>query len=90
MSLFSKLFGGGGTPKTPEPEEYEGFRILVEPIKESSGYRLAARIEKEIGGEVKRHQIIRADVFTSQDEARQFSLAKAKQMIDQLGDGLFG
>ena len=90
MSLFSKLFGGGGSPKTPEPETYEGFRIFVEPIKEGSGYRLAARIEKEVGGEVKSHRVIRADTFQSEDEARQYSRAKAKQMIDEQGDGLFG
>jgi len=89
MSLLSKLFGGG-TPKEPEPETYEGFQIFAEPIKEGSGYRLAARVEKEIGGETRSHQLIRADVFNAQDEARQFSLAKAKQMIDEQGDGLFG
>ena len=91
MSLFSKLFGGGsgGTPKAPEAVEHDGFKIFVEPIKEGSGYRLAARIEKQIGGEVKSHNVIRADVFNSLDEANQFSLAKAKQVIDEMGDGLF-
>ena len=89
MSLFSKLFGGGGSPKAPGPVDHEGFKIFVAPIKEGSGYRLAARIEKEIGGEVKSHKVIRADVFNSEDEARQFSLAKAKQVIDELGEGLF-
>ena len=74
MSLFSKLFGGGSAPKAPEPVDHAGFKIFVEPIKEGSGYRLAARIEKEVGGEVKSHQVIRADVFNSEDEARQFSL----------------
>lgn len=88
MSLFSKLFGGGSASEA-EPETYEGFRIFAEPEKESGGYRLAARIEKEIGGETRSHNIIRADVFTSEDEARTFSIAKAKQLIDQLGDGLF-
>ena len=45
MSLFSKLFGGGsgGTPKAPEAVEHDGFKIFVEPIKEGSGYRLAAQ-----------------------------------------------
>ena len=89
MSLFSKLFGGGAEKK-PEAETYEGFRIIVEPIKEGSGYRLAATIEKEVGGEVKSHRVIRADTFTSEDEARQYSRAKAKQMIDEQGEGLFG
>lgn len=90
MSLFSKLFGGGSAPAAPEPETYEGFRIFAEPVRESGGYRLAARIEKEVGGEVKTHSLIRADVFQSEDEAVKFSVAKAKQMIDQMGERLFG
>ncbi|MCA9680472.1 MAG: transcriptional activator HlyU [Myxococcales bacterium] len=90
MSLFSKLFGGGGAASAPEPETYEGFRIFPEPIKESGGFRLGARIEKEVGGETRVHQLIRADVFQSEDEAMKFSVSKAKQMIDQMGEGLFG
>lgn len=92
MSLLSKLFGGGGGggAKPPEPEEYEGFRIIVAPIKEGSNYRLAATIEKEVAGEVKSHHLVRADTFTSEDEARSYSLAKARQVIDQQGDRLFG
>ena len=90
MSLFSKLFGGGSAASEPEPETYEGFRIFPEPIKESGGYRLGARIEKEVGGETRVHQLIRADVFQSEEEAMKFSVSKAKQMIDQMGEGLFG
>lgn len=89
MSLFSKLFGGGAAPG-PEPEIHEGFRIFPEPIKEGGGYRLAARIEKEIGGETRSHQLIRADVIGDRDEAAEAAVRKAKQLIDQMGEGLFG
>ncbi|MCB1358831.1 MAG: hypothetical protein KDK53_20805, partial [Maritimibacter sp.] len=75
MSLFSKLFGGGSAASEPEPETYEGFRIFPEPIKESGGYRLGARIEKEVGGETRVHQLIRADVFQSEEEAMKFSVS---------------
>ncbi len=84
MSLFSKLFGGGGTPPA-EPVEYKGFLIFPEPIKEDGQYRIAARIEK--GDKV--HQLIRADLIRDLDEANEASLGKARQMIDQLGDSLF-
>lgn len=87
MSLFSKLFGGGAS--APEPETHEGFRIFSAPQKEAGGYRLGARIEKEVGGETKVHQLIRADVFQSADEAGAYAVAKAKQLIDQLGEDLF-
>ena len=51
MSLFSRLFGGsGGTPE-PEPEVYKDFRIFPEPQADSGGFRIAGRIEKEMGGE---------------------------------------
>lgn len=89
MSLFKKLFGGGGSAPKAEPETYEGFRIYPEPQKDAGGFRLAARIEKEVGGEVKTHRMIRADVFANEDEVRALALAKAKLLIDQEGEGLF-
>jgi hypothetical protein len=36
------------------------------------------------------HELIRADTVTSPDEARALSLAKARQVIDEQGDSLFG
>jgi len=58
MSIFGKLFGGGGsTPNEVEPVEYNGFKIVPEPMKEGGTYRIAARIEKEIDGEVKTHPV---------------------------------
>jgi len=91
MSLFSKLFGGGKPKPEPqaETETYEGFRITPAPQKDTEGFRLAARIEKEINGEVKVHQLVRADTLRSLDEAQEFSLRKAKQLIDQQGERIF-
>ena len=43
----------------------------------------------EIGGELKTHHLIRADVARGYDEACALSVMKAKQMIDQMGDGIF-
>jgi len=93
MSLFSKLFGGGsggGASSGPEPIEHDGFKIYAQPMKEAGGHRVSARIEKEIGGEVKTHQMIRADLIASLDEATEISVAKAKQVIKEQGDRLFG
>jgi hypothetical protein len=89
MSLFSKLFGGGGKP-AKEPELYKEFRIFPEPQSGSGGYRLAARIEKEVEGETKTHQMIRADQIQDAEEAEAFSIRKAKQLIDEQGERLFG
>ncbi|WP_294622830.1 HlyU family transcriptional regulator [uncultured Roseovarius sp.] len=91
MSLFSKLFGGGKPKPEPEAEAevYEGFRIIPTPQSESDGYRLGARIEKEIDGEVKVHHLLRADVIRSLEEAQAFSIRKAKQVIDEQGERIF-
>ncbi|MEM9709409.1 MAG: HlyU family transcriptional regulator [Pseudomonadota bacterium] len=89
MSLFSKLFGGGGVAPEAETVEYEGFRITAAPAPEGNRFRIGARIEKEIDGEAKTHHLIRADVLDSRDQADQVSIAKAKQMIDEQGDGIF-
>ena len=88
MSLFTKLFGGGKTE--PEPEIHNGYRIYPEPAKESGGYRLRARIEKEIDGQTRTHQLIRADTIASLEKACEASVNKAKQIIDEQGDRLFG
>lgn len=93
MSLLSKLFGAGRPdPKREagaEPEDYNGFRIFPDPIADTGGYRIAARIEKEVGGELKTHKMIRADTVQSEDEARKMSLRKAQVFIDQMGEGVF-
>lgn len=87
MSIFKKLFGGGAS-SAPEarPETYEGFTITPNPIREGATWRIAALIEKD----GKSHQLIRADTLESHDVAADVSLAKARQMIDEQGDRLFG
>ncbi|WP_170380651.1 HlyU family transcriptional regulator [Ruegeria profundi] len=89
MSLFSKLFGGAEKTE-PEPVSYKGFEIFPDLMAEGGKYRLLARIEKIIDGDRKTHTVIRADVFESRDQAESFSIAKAKQVIDEQGERLFG
>lgn len=90
MSWLSRLFGGRSdanpAPKAAGAEIYKEFAITPTPIREGAVYRVAARIEKD----GKTHQLVRADTMASLDEATAFSLAKAKQMIDQNGDRMFG
>ncbi len=92
MSLLSKLFNGGSkTLETqPQPEMHKDFTIYLEPEKEPGGYRIGARIEKKVGGELKSHLMLRADVLGSEDEAKAESLRKAKIFIDQMGERVFG
>ncbi|MFT6426380.1 MAG: hypothetical protein ACJAXG_000433 [Celeribacter sp.] len=91
MSLLSKLFGGKSKakPKDIDPEFYKEFLIFPDPVRADGGFRIAARIEKEIAGEVKVHNLMRVDTLPSEEEANQASINKAKVFIDQMGDRVF-
>lgn len=89
MSILSRLFGGGKSKPATPPEEHAGCRIYPEPRQEAGGYRIAARIEKDIDGQTKVHQMIRADVCQSRDEAVTTALGKARLLIDQQGEAIF-
>lgn len=84
MSLLRRLFGGAAAEAQPG-EAYKGFEISVTPQKTAGGYRVGAIIRK--GKEI--HEMIRADVVASEEEARTTSLLKAKSLIDQQGDSIF-
>lgn len=89
MSLLSRLFGRSttaGDEPAEATETYEGFAINPAPIAEGGTYRVAATIEKD----GRSHRLIRADTMNSRDECVATSILKAKQMIDEQGDRLFG
>ena len=88
MSILKRLFGGGSGPEV-EPETHKGFDIFAEPLKEPGGFRVSARIEKDVDGERRIHRLIRADLCTSEDQCREISVAKAKTLIDEQGDAIF-
>ncbi len=93
MSFLSALFGGrdaGKAEKPSEPVEYKGFVIRAAPYKSEGQYQTAGTIEKEIGGVRKEHRFVRADAFASYDDAANFALSKARQIIDLQGDRIFG
>ena len=89
MNFLTRLFGKTAAAAS-EPILHKEFRIFPQPIKDGATFRIAARVEKDIGGAVRVHHLIRADTRSSLDEAVEASTAKAKQAIDQLGDTLFG
>lgn len=91
VGFLKRIFGGGiSVASAPAAtEEYEGFVITAEPISESGQFRLAGSVTKEVNGETKEHKFIRADLFTSKDQADEFAMLKGKQMVDQLGERIF-
>jgi hypothetical protein len=93
MSLLSALFGRlapASAENVPEPVEYKGFIIRAAPYKSEGQYQTAGTIEREIGGVRKEHRFVRADAFASYDDAANFALSKARQIIDLQGDRIFG
>ena len=91
MSFLKRLFGGGGAAAAPafEPIEHEGFAIRPDPISEGGQYRLRAFISKPMDGEERSYELIRADLFPDADQAAEFAVTKAKQVIREQGERLF-
>jgi hypothetical protein len=92
VSFWSALFGRGAAAKTEkvsDPVEYKGFAIRAAPYKNNGHYQTAGIIEREIGGVRQEHRFIRADSYASYDDAVNFTLNKARQIIDLQGERIF-
>ena len=97
MSFWKKLFGGSGDAAeagTGQPtalghEEYKGFLIKAFEMRAGSEYQLAGTIEKDVGGELKTYQFVRADRVSSRDDLVSMALGKGRQIIDEQGEGVF-
>jgi len=93
MSFLKKLFGlGSGAPSAPvaaQPVEYQGYRITPEPYEAEGQFQTAGHIVKEVEGETREHRFIRADRHPSYDVAVEFTVGKARQIIDEQGERIF-
>lgn len=93
--FFKRLLGGGGSNDNDgdsggslaEPVVYNGYVIQPQPKQDGGQWNIAGVITREdaTGGE---HRFIRADTYTSRDDADAFSIRKARQIIDEQGDRL--
>ena len=97
MSILSNIFSlFSGGPKaeqssavSAEAQTHGDCTIHPTPQREGSQFRLAGRIEKQVNGETLERVFIRADVFTSEQDALECTFRKARQIIDQNGASLF-
>lgn len=97
MSFWKNLFGGGGggsaqdgaAPTVVGEESYKGHTIKAITMMNGREYQLAGTIEKEIGGELRTYQFVRADRFASRDDMAGLALSKGRQIIDEQGDGIY-
>lgn len=95
MSFLKNLFGLGGaneadaTPKVIAEEEYKGYRIAAVHMSAGGEFQLAGWVKKEVDGETKVHNFVRADRLPSKDDVAVVALDKARQLVDEQGDSLF-
>ena len=69
--------------------EYKGFSIVPTPRKAQGGWTTEGTISKPAGDETRSEHFIRADMLMSEEDAVDYSVAKAKKIIDEQGERLF-
>jgi hypothetical protein len=92
--FLGKLFGGGqdgaaGEPKADAPVDYKGYTIIAAPRNEGGAWVVAGTIRKDGPDGAQTHDFVRADSYPSREPAAEFTVIKAKQMIDLEGDMIF-
>lgn len=88
---FLRGLGGGKSENATEHDavEYKGFHIVPTPRKSQGGWSTEGIISKDEGEHRRSERFIRADMLMSEDEAVNYSVTKAKKIIDEQGDRLF-
>jgi hypothetical protein len=92
--FLRRLVGGGkgeagAEPQREEPVEYSGYTIHAAPRNEGSHWIVAGTISKAGDEGTREYHFVRADSYASRDAAVEFTVIKAKQMIDLEGDRIF-
>ena len=89
--LLKRLFtGAANAPEPFETLDYGGYRIRPAPIREGELWRVAAEISREIDGATRTHRLVRADTLPDRQAAADAAVAKARLVVDQQGDRMFG
>lgn len=92
--FLRRLTGGGGAddaaaaPLGPAVE-YNGYTIQPAPRRERGQWLTAGVISKDFPEGAKSQHFVRAETHAAVEQARDFAVTKAKQIIDERGDKLF-
>ncbi len=88
---FLRGLGGSKSEEAARHEavDYQGFSIVPTPRKVQGGWTTEGVISKAAGEEIRSEHFIRADVLMSEEQAVEYSVAKAKKIIDEQGERLF-
>ncbi len=92
--MIMKFLRGLGGNKAEEAAkhdavEYKGFRIVPTPRKAQGGWTTEGTISKPAGDDTRSEHFIRADMLMSEEDAVDYSVNKAKKIIDEQGERLF-
>jgi hypothetical protein len=90
-AAWARLAGGPAANEAEAPAvEYNGFRIRPNPYRTGGQYQTAGTIEKDGPDGVRQHRFVRADTHPSREVAVEFTVMKARQIIDLQGERMFG
>ncbi len=92
--MILKFLRGLGGKKSEEAArheavDYKGFSIVPTPRKVQGGWTTEGVISQTAGEEIRSEHFIRADMLMSQEDAVDYSVSKAKKIIDEQGERLF-
>ena len=92
--FFKRLFGSAANENEPqgnEPDEvYKDVELFARPQKEGSQWRIAGMLRKQVDGQPVERNFVRADLMPDLETARSVTLGKARMIVDQNGNGLWG
>lgn len=95
LGFVRRLWGGGeqgeATPGAADGPgvEYKGFRIIPRESPQGGQFLTSGVIVHEGPAGRREHRFVRADTHPSADAAREFTLAKARRLIDEQGERIF-
>ena len=95
-AAWARLTGGrergeaDGSVAPAAEAEHKGFCIRATPYSAPGGWQTAGVIEKASDSGVREHHFVRAEKHPSREEAAAFTIAKARQIIDEQGERVFG
>ncbi len=92
--FLRRLTGGGGDGADAAAAvgpalEYNGYTIQAAPRREHGQWLTAGVISKDFPDGPKSQHFVRAETHAGAEQARDFAVIKAKQIIDERGDKLF-
>ncbi len=87
--IWQRFVSAGAAGKEAEEVPYNGYLIQPTPYLRNGSYQTCGIIIKDAAGERREHRFVRAETHPSRKAAVAFSIAKARQLIDEQGARLF-